>query len=81
MATIKKQTPEQRQLIKDEIKLSNYELYEKIKIVDDCTMVTQKETGIVFTCVEVQLKGLLIDSGAFRKYLSYADIENYEVRN
>ena len=80
---MKKQTLEERNQVKHHIEMAHLppELQEKIMIVDDTTKFTELETSKVFTCVEVQLKGCLIENGLRRRYVSYADLENYEVSN
>ena len=81
---MKKQTPQERvaikRILKDEYG-EDSELFKKIIIIDDTTMFTEKESGKKFTCIEVQLKGCLIENGIRRRYVSYADLKNYEVSN
>ena len=81
---LKKQTLEERDAIKRELRTSGVlprDTYAKVLIMDDCTIVTESELGKQFSCCEIQLKGCLIESGIRRRYVSYADFENYEVTN
>ena len=79
---MKKQTPQERAVIKDHLRNElTPATFDKVSIMDDCTKLTEIETLKVFTCVEVQLKGCLIESGIRRRYVSYADLQNYEVSN
>ena len=81
---MKKQTPQERIVIKRILKDEygeDSELFKKIIIMDDTTIFTEIDSGKKFTCLEVQLKGCLIECGLRRRYVSYADLENYEVSN
>lgn len=81
---MKKQTPQERIAIKlalEEQYGEDHQTFKKISIMDDTTILTEKESGKKFTCIEVQLKGCLIENGIRRRYVSYADLENYEVSN
>jgi len=81
---MKKQTPQERIEIKRILKEQygeDSELFKKIIIMDDTTLCTEKTTNLVYTCVEIQLKGCLIERGIRRRYVGYADLENYEVSN
>lgn len=81
---MKKQTLEERTIIK-KVLIEEYgeasPTAKKIAVLDDTTKVTELESGKVFTCVEIQLKGCLVENGIRRRYLSYADLENYDVSN
>jgi hypothetical protein len=81
---MKKQTPQERiaikKILKDEYG-EDHPTFKKIIIIDECTRFTELDSGKVFTCIEVQLKGCLIENGIRRRYVSYADLENYEVSN
>lgn len=83
MTRINKQTYEQRVLVKEEIKANGMDdaTFKTIAMLDDTTMFTEKESGKQFTCIEVQLKGCLIESGIRRRYVGYSDLNNYEVSN
>jgi len=83
MTRIQKQTYEQRNQVKQEIKAGgNFdEVIGTISILDDTTMFTEKESGKAFTCLEVQLKGCLIEAGTLRRYVGYNDLQNYTVSN
>lgn len=78
-----KQTYEERLQVKEIVLKSRLPktTLNKVKILDDTTRFTDRETNEVFTCLEVQLMGCLIDDGLKRRYVSYADFENYEVSN
>ncbi len=79
---MKKQTLEERQAIKELLmKELTPEQLAKVSIMDDTTKFTEVETAKVFTCVEIQLKGCLIENGLRRRYISYADLEKYSVSN
>ena len=82
MRPLRKQTAEQRKLIKEEIAQSGEYRQEldTILILDDTTKF-KKKNGEVWTCREVQLKGALIDNGIHREYVSYRDLENSEIYN
>lgn len=81
---VKKQTAEERNFIKS--KLIIVYKYDKfmmniVNMLDDTTMFKNLETGEVFTCMEIQMRGVLIDNGTLRKYVSYADFNEYEIGN
>jgi hypothetical protein len=81
---MKKQTPHERIVIKKVLKEEWGEChptFKKIIIIDDTTIFTETSTGKKFTCLEVQLKGCLVENGIRRRYVSYTEFENYEVSN
>ena len=80
----KKQTRTEREILKEILKErlgATSELYKTIDIMDDTTTVRDKINGKTFTCVELQLKGCLIENGLRRRYVSYNDLNTYEVTN
>jgi len=80
----KRQTRLEREALKEILKAklgANDEVYKTIEIMDDTTTVRDKISGKTFTCVELQLKGCLIENGLRRRYVSYADLNTYEVTN
>jgi hypothetical protein len=81
---MRKQTRDERNAIKQAIADNNLvdkETYQVIMILDDTTKALHKDTGKEFTVSEVQLKGILVDCGLRRRYISYAVISDYEFRN
>lgn len=80
---ILKQTDEQRDAIKKHIK-NDMPNDVSLGVIDSLiygTKFIEKESKKDFYLIEVQLRGCLVENKLRRRYVSYQDLENYEVSN
>jgi hypothetical protein len=79
---MRKQTPQEREFIKKELrKKLPTAVMNVVETIQDDTSFLEIASGKSFNCIEVQLKGCLIENGLRRRYVSYGELENYKVGN